>query len=1020
MPTNRAECIHHLVEAQAALTPEADAIVFEQEILSYAELNRRANRVAHYLIGRGVGPETLVGLCMHRSPEILIAMLGILKAGGAYVGIDPAYPKSRQAFIIEDAAMPVVVTQQDLVDSLPVTQAGLVRIDSDWPAIEVMPDTNPDVKVHSGNLAYILYTSGSTGRPKGVAIEHSSVVTFLGWAKNVFSPEELAGTLAGTSICFDLSVFEIFVPLSRGGAVILAVNAVALPTLPARDRVTLINTVPSAMSALVNVGGVPESVRVVNLAGEPLPNKLVQDIYATGRVEKVYNLYGPSEDTTYSTFALAEKGVTTKPTIGVPLDGTQAYIVDDKMQLVEPGVTGELCLSGAGLARGYLNRPDLTAAKFLPNPFGEGRLYRTGDLARLLPDGNIDFLGRMDHQVKVRGYRIELGEIETVLEQHPAVDRAVVLAQPDARGELQLAGYVSRDSRGMESPAQGDASTQDVAEHVKLWSSVYEQTYRQNPAPEDLSFNTSGWISSYTGAPIPTPEMREWLDDTVKLILDLKPRNVLELGCGTGMILARVAPHCESYVGLDISPAGLDNIRAMQKVRTGLDRVTLYERAADDLSGLEPIFDTVVINSVVQHFPGASYLALVLERAAKLVAPGGRIFIGDVLSLPLHEAFHTSVQMYRAEDSDTAADVQRRIGKLIAQERDLLFAPEFFTALAERLPAITHVQAMPKHGHFQNQLTRFRFDAILHIGSAVETPREVNWIDWQRENLTLEGLRARLRHLPGTAAIRNIPNARLHDEELALQWLQEAVPGQTVADFRAQLRGLPVRGVAPEDLRGLEAEGYSVELSWLNSNARGTFDAVIAPRNGTGHPARFRPSADTAKRPLQDFANHPYKTRQNRELIPQLRQHLRERLPAYMEPPVFTVLDRFPQTPTGKIDRRALAELPVAQMPSGEKKIAAQPRTPVEGALLQVWTDVLSVGPVGVHDNFFELGGNSLSAMALTHRLQKLLDLPFRPATLLQAPTVSQFAAYIDKTYPNLELARSAAPAMAGVVEGEI
>jgi non-ribosomal peptide synthetase component F len=265
-------------------------------------LNRRANQLAHHLRALGVGPETLVGICTHRSPAMLVGMLGILKAGGAYVALDPAYPKVRQAFMIEDAAMPIVLTQQDVVDSLPVTQTQFICLDSAWSAIAQAAETNPAVPVDQRNLAYILYTSGSTGRPKGVAIEHHSVVVFLTWAHSVFPPDELTGTLAATSICFDLSVFEIFVPLTCGGTVILAENAIALPTLPARDQVTLINTVPSAMTALVNVDGVPSSVRVVNLAGEPLPNKLVQDVYQLGMVQKVYNLYGPSEDTTYSTY----------------------------------------------------------------------------------------------------------------------------------------------------------------------------------------------------------------------------------------------------------------------------------------------------------------------------------------------------------------------------------------------------------------------------------------------------------------------------------------------------------------------------------------------------------------------------------------------------------------------------------------------------------------------------------------------------------------------------------------------
>src|SRR5262245_5329106 len=439
-PTDR--CMHHLFEEQVACTPDATALIFEDQRWTYGELNRRANQLAHHLRALGVGPETLIGICTHRSPDMLVGMLGILKAGGAYVALDPAYPKVWQAFMIEDAAMPIVLTQQDVLDSLPVTQTQLISLDSDWSTIAQAAETNPGVPMDPRHLAYILYTSGSTGRPKGVAIEHHSVVVFLTWAHAVFPPDALAGTLAATSICFDLSVFEIFVPLTCGGTVILAENAIALPTLPARDLVTLINTVPSAMTALVNVDGVPGSVRIVNLAGEPLPNKLVQDVYHLGTVQKVYNLYGPSEDTTYSTFVLAEKGATKNPTIGRPISNTHVYIVDKHLQLTPIGIPGELCLGGDGLARGYLKRPELTASRFIHNPFGVGRLYRTGDIARYLPDGSIEFLGRMDDQVKIRGFRIELGEIESVLAQHPAVQETVVMAREARPGDTRLVAYL--------------------------------------------------------------------------------------------------------------------------------------------------------------------------------------------------------------------------------------------------------------------------------------------------------------------------------------------------------------------------------------------------------------------------------------------------------------------------------------------------------------------------------------------------------------------------------------------------
>jgi amino acid adenylation domain-containing protein len=430
-----------LFEVQAGRTPDQVAVVFEQQTLTYGELNRRANQLAHHLRELGVGPEVLVAVFVERSLEMVVGLLGILKAGGAYVPIDPRYPKERIGYILEDCKAPIVLTEESLVDELPSFAGQSICLDADWARVASEPEGNPVIQVKPEHLAYVLFTSGSTGRPKGVAIEHRATVNLLQWATQVFTPQELSGVLFSTSVCFDLSVFEIFVTLSAGGKIILAPDALHLSTLPAKDEVTLINTVPSAMAELLRMGAVPASVKTVNLAGEALSDPLVEQIYATTHVDKVYNLYGPTETTTYSTYTLVRRG--SPVTIGRPIANTQCYILDARRNLLPMGVKGELYLAGGGVARGYYGRPELTNERFVPNPFREergGRMYRTGDLCRWLPDGNIQYLGRIDHQVKLRGFRIELGEIESVLRNHPGVREAVVVVREGE--EKQLIAYV--------------------------------------------------------------------------------------------------------------------------------------------------------------------------------------------------------------------------------------------------------------------------------------------------------------------------------------------------------------------------------------------------------------------------------------------------------------------------------------------------------------------------------------------------------------------------------------------------
>jgi amino acid adenylation domain-containing protein len=438
-----------LFATQAARSPEATAVIAPGERLTYAELARRAGRLAGVLRARGVGPETPVGLLVERSAALPVAILAILAAGGAYVPLDPAYPRERIAFMLRDSGAAVAVVQEGLEDRLTdVDAVPVVPVDARGMTASGEPAAAGPVHLDPRNLAYVIYTSGSTGVPKGVGIPHASAAAFLAWAGEAFSAAELAGVLAATSVCFDLSVFELFAPLTHGGAVILAENALALAERPApwdTSAITLINTVPSAMTELLRLDALPPGPVTVNLAGEPLQAPLVARLHEQPQVTRVLNLYGPSEDTTYSTGEVVDRSGEA-PTIGRPVAGSRAWLLDRAFHPVPAGSPGELFLGGAGLARGYVHRPDLTAERFVPDPFsGTGaRLYRTGDLARWRPDGRIEFLGRADHQVKIRGFRIEPGEIESRLAHHPAVRDAAVLALSGAEGgDRRLVAYVA-------------------------------------------------------------------------------------------------------------------------------------------------------------------------------------------------------------------------------------------------------------------------------------------------------------------------------------------------------------------------------------------------------------------------------------------------------------------------------------------------------------------------------------------------------------------------------------------------
>ncbi|MBE9004885.1 amino acid adenylation domain-containing protein [Fortiea sp. LEGE XX443] len=448
------KCIHQLFEAQVEKTPDAVAVVFENQQLTYRELNQQANQLAHYLQKLGVGPEALVGICVERSLEMLVGLLGILKAGGAYVPLDPNYPSKRLAWMIEDSQLSVVFTQSHLLVGLSKYQAKVVCLDNDWQTIAQECDANPDVDVIPNNLAYIIYTSGSTGKPKGVQILHQAVVNFLTSIREVPGLTAQDILLAVTTISFDIAVLELFLPIVVGARIVLAsrevvTDATQLIKLLTESRATVMQATPATWRMLLAADWQGNQQLKILCGGEALPRTLVNQLLA--RSASVWNMYGPTETTIWSAVELIES--TDIPVcIGHPIANTQIYLIDpnsyhnsSSIQLVPVGLPGELLIGGAGLARGYLNHPELTTDKFIPNPFSKeagARLYKTGDLACYLPNGKIEFLGRIDHQIKVNGYRIELGEIEVVLSQHPAIQETVVVVQTDEHDKKRIVGYL--------------------------------------------------------------------------------------------------------------------------------------------------------------------------------------------------------------------------------------------------------------------------------------------------------------------------------------------------------------------------------------------------------------------------------------------------------------------------------------------------------------------------------------------------------------------------------------------------
>ena len=607
---------------------------------------------------------------------MVIAQLAILKAGGAYVPLDPEYPRERLAFVLADAGARLLVAHDMSRSRLSDQAVEVVSVDGFMAGDEA--DENITGGSHADSLAYVMYTSGSTGQPKGIAITHRAISRLVGNTNYIsLGPSDRVAQASNAS--FDAATFEIWGALLNGACLVgvpkdVLLSPPELASLLQREQITTLFLTTDLFNQLVSEApAMFRSLRTLLFGGSAVNPHIVRQVLAHGRPRRFLHVYGPTECTTFAAWheiREISEDATTIP-IGRPLANTQLYVLDRDGNPAPVGVSGELHVGGDGLARGYWRRPELTAEKFIANPFVAdigARLYRTGDQARYRPDGTIEFIGRLDRQVKLRGFRIELDDIESILRAHPLVVEAAVLAREDTPGEKRLAAYVV--------PRRG--KTRSESEHraclVSQWQTIdneviYEDIVRQPPA--DPRFNIAGWNSSYTGLPIPVEDMREQVDRTVERILRLRPSRVLELGCGTGLLLFRLAPHCVAYTGTDFSAVALEYV-SNQLAGSPLPQVRLLQQTADDFSSLEPeSFDLVVLNSVAQYFPSVDYLVGVLEDACRAVCPGGSIFLGDLRSFALLEALHTSLELHGAPDSLSTSALDARVRKGMAQEQEL-------------------------------------------------------------------------------------------------------------------------------------------------------------------------------------------------------------------------------------------------------------------------------------------------------------------------------------------------------------
>ncbi len=943
------ETLHGLFQAQAHATPTATALIEGDRRITYDALERRANRIAHHLVAHGIRPGDTVATALPRRSDFPATLLAIAKVGAAYLPLDPDLPPERLRTLATAARVALTVTDAATAPRLPGPTLML-----DQAGLDAHPDTPPAIHTPPDAILTITFTSGSTGRPKGSLIPHRAIPGFF--RDNPLIPAGPGQTwLQHSSILWDALTLELWPALLSGGAVALMPEL--RPTLDTLadalvdHQVTALWLGASLFNALVDEAADSlASVRVCLVGGEALSLPHIRRAQALLPDLALVNGYGPSECTVFATChpiprPLPETARTIP--IGRPVGDRAVHLLDAAGQRVPVGVPGEICIGGPATALGYLDEPRLTAAAFTPDPFGPpgARLYRTGDFARWQAAGTLEFIGRRDNQVKLRGFRIETGEIEARIRAHPAIrDAACILKSDD--GADRLIAYIVPNKSHSETTAQ-----------VENWERVFQERVYTASTAADPRFDITGWTSSFDGTPIPEPDMRAWARDIVDQVRALSPRSVLEIGCGSGMLLHQLAPAMDSYTGTDISAAALDSIRALTP---GLPHLTLRHQPAHDWTGLDDAsFDVVLLSSVVQYFPSVDYLVDVLAGARRVLRPGGSILLADLRSLPLARCLETAI-------ATSQGIPPARVDQRLLQSAELLLDPTLFAALGAVLPDFPTIRTRVQRGRAINELTSYRYHVLLTAAPPTPGPEPT-----QLANPTLAALEAELARHPARLLATDIPNARLARDHRTL----------TGADLPPALH--------PEDLHDLAARlGYQAEIG---PSERDPFrlDASFAAPGQTPAPLPIaRPRAPRAT--WSSWANQPHQAASPQALIPELRRALADALPDYMVPAAFVLLDRIPLTANGKLDRRALPE------PAGDRAALAAshvpPRTALETVLAGFYEELLHIERVGIHDGFFDLGGHSLLVTQLASRIRRAfrIDLPLR--TLFERPTIAALA----------------------------
>ncbi|KAI4248827.1 MAG: hypothetical protein L6R40_000838 [Gallowayella cf. fulva] len=1009
VPEQVNRCVHDLLADQVQARPESPAICAWDGELTYSKLDALSTKLSIKLRELGIGlAKDLVPLCFEKSVWTAVAVLGVLKANAGFVLLDPHLPEQRLQAIMLQANGSLIVTCPSKKDLCSRIADKTVVLSWDYFSDPVVQECVQVPTASPMSVAYAIFTSGSTGAPKGVLVSHANAVSAQYYQAKIMGYTVNTRLFDFASYSFDVAISNIFSMLACGGCL----------CIPSEDdrknhlersivslHVNALDLTPSIIQ-LLSPERLPE-LCLLTLGGEPLR---AADVYKWCGKVRICNAYGPSECTPTSTINCNPLDPYKATDIGKGA-GVVTWVVDpdNHEELLPPGCTGELLLEGPLVGIGYLNDAAKTAAAFVKDPkwllrgFASrtgrhGRLYKTGDLVKYNEDGSLVFVRRKDTQVKIRGQRVEPGEIEAVLRSHENVDDAIVVLQSQKGQESWLAGFVTvfeeNDAVAQKQELSHARGTSHQKEQkVQSWGDQFDgETYVSIDTiePEMIGRDFIGWSSMYDGSEIDKGEMNDWLDDTINTILNGgSAGHVLEIGTGSGMMLFNLASHgLESYIGVEPSARAVDFAAKTAKCLPALaDKVHVFKGTAEDILRLDkPISPSlVVINSVIQYFPSQDYLLNIIQYLVNLGSVE-TIFLGDVRSYSLHKEFLATRTLHIVKEDASLEEFGHVLGNLEKVEPELLLDPAFFTSLPSRMSGVRHVEILPKRIKATNELSSYRYAAVLHIKPQhqqaqtqhVEEVSPDSWIDFTLNNLDRQSASDLLGNssAAATVAMSNIPYRNIVYEREIVSTVEKASgrrsnSGNWLSALREESQRCP--SLSAFDLAELARQaGYEVEISWARQYSQhGGLDAIFyrCDTNTEHRKTRtlFRFPTDHEGRAYHLLSSKPLRQQIEAKVHEELEKMLRSRLPSYMIPHSITVLDKMPVNHNGKTDRKLLSDR--VQQKAERTVEKRSPSTTTQKAMQVIWSEVLNIEPsaIGIDDGFIQLGGNSLGAMKVVN-----------------------------------------------------